>query len=305
LYSGRKVVIGEACIVGRDAQLAFTRSGYVDLAARYGVELVDLDHTPRYEQEWAFGRLKLPEYLLTHEYIDVAKMKCHIQTGVTLGLKNQKGLLDWVDKRRFHSTDLDGCIRALGDAVKPALTIIDGIVGLEGNGPWLFGTPRQANLLIAGTDVVEVDNVGLRVMGFSPGHAKHIPNRGHLDVVGLSIDEARTRFRYDWPGYFLYRDVVYEHITDSCSGCNQMLYIAFKMLPKEDWARLKFVRRIPPRLDLVLGRTMQAIPAGAGTVVCVGKCARDFAKQHDLPLVNGCPPEPQALLEVLLEPKTP
>jgi uncharacterized protein (DUF362 family) len=79
----------------------------------------------------------------------VAKLKTHIQTGVTLGLKNQKGLLLSEDKKRFHKRDLSGCIRAPSVVARPDLTLVDGIVGLEGDGPWRRGTPKEMNLLVA------------------------------------------------------------------------------------------------------------------------------------------------------------
>jgi len=70
------------------------------------------------------------------------------------------------------------------------LTVIDGIIALEGDGPWRYGTPKPMGLLVAGADLVEVDNVCLRVMGFPPEHAPHIPYRRTVDVVGLSIEEV-------------------------------------------------------------------------------------------------------------------
>jgi uncharacterized protein (DUF362 family) len=67
---------------------------------------------------------------------------------VTLGLKNQKGLLLPEDKKRFHKLDLNDCIRALTQVVRPNLTLVDGIVGLEGDGPWRWGTTKEVNLLV-------------------------------------------------------------------------------------------------------------------------------------------------------------
>ena len=163
----------------------------------------------------------------THEYVNIAKMKTHIQAGVTLGIKNQKGLLRFPDKKRFHMTGLDACIRLLAETVQPDLTIVDGIIALEGDGPWRFGTRKDAHLLVAGTDMVEVDNVCLRLMGFPPEHAPHIPHRETVETVGLSIDEARTPFAYNYSGHFRYKNL-YEHITDSCSGCNWTLYGALE-----------------------------------------------------------------------------
>jgi uncharacterized protein (DUF362 family) len=135
LFPGRPAVIGEGCIVGRDADIALRKNGYAQVAERHAAELVDLEKAERFQVPWPHGNLKLPTYLQTHEYINIAKMKTHIQTGVTLGMKNQKGLLTGADKRRFHRLDLNECIRDLAGVAHPALTIVDGIVGLEGDGP--------------------------------------------------------------------------------------------------------------------------------------------------------------------------
>ena len=292
-FSDREIVIGEGCLVGYDAFRAFQRTGYAELAERYGLKLVDLNQVDRYEVGWRYGILKLPLYLQTHEYINVAKLKTHIQTGVTLGLKNQKGLLLPEDKKRFHKLDLNDCIQALAQVVRPDLTLVDGIVGLEGDGPWRFGAPKQANLLIAGQDVVEVDDVCLRLMGFDQEHAPHIPPRDELHTVGLSINEARQDFAFDYKGYIQYKNL-YEHITDSCSGCNWVLYQAMREIKKSRWKRLRFMYRgVWRRLDLVSGHGPEGLPAGHGKVICVGDCARRYAKEHRLPIATGCPPDPE------------
>ena len=57
-------------------------------------------------------------------------------------------------KKRFHKLGLNGCIRALAEVVRSDLTLVDGIVGLEGDGPWRWDTPKEVNLLVAGQDVV-------------------------------------------------------------------------------------------------------------------------------------------------------
>ncbi len=155
-FPGKQAVIGEGCIVGRDADQALARTGYTSLAERYGAQAVDLERVERFEADWRFGRLRLPTYLRTHEYVNVAKMKTHVQAGATLGMKNQKGLLTHADKRRFHRLGLNECIQALAQVVQPALTIVDGVVALEGDGPWRYGRPKPMNLLVAGTDLIEV-----------------------------------------------------------------------------------------------------------------------------------------------------
>lgn len=288
--AGRPVVIGEGAIVGRSAMEAFRRTGYADLAQRYGAQLVDLNDAPRVEVPWEFGTLRLPALLQTHEYINVAKMKTHIQTGVTLCMKNQKGLLTEADKKRFHKIGLDRAIAALARAVTPHLAVVDGIVALEGLGPWRFGTPVDMGILVAGTDMIEVDNACLQLMGMTHERAPHIPP-APVHAVGVAIAEAARPFALDYPGYFRYHNV-YEHISDSCSGCNAALYLAFRALRKSRWGRIRLLWSGQlRRTDIVLG-SGAPLPAKHGRVVCVGDCAAAFARKGRFRLVRGCPPNP-------------
>ncbi len=288
--AGRPIVIGEGAIVGRSAMEAFKRTGYADLARRYGAQLVDLNDAPRVEMEWEFGKIRLPALLQTHEYINVAKMKTHIQTGVTLGMKNQKGLLTEADKKRFHKIGLDRAIPALARVAMPHLTVVDGIVALEGLGPWRFGTPVDMGILVAGMDMVEVDNVCLELMDMPHERAPHIPPMP-VHAVGVPIAEAKRPFALDYPGYFCYHNI-YEHISDSCSGCNAALYLAFRSLRKSRWGRIRllWVGQLR-RTDIVLG-SGAALPSGHGRVLCVGDCAAAFARKGGFRLVRGCPPDP-------------
>jgi uncharacterized protein (DUF362 family) len=298
LFPGRPAVIGESCIVGRDADIALRKNGYAEVAKRHGARLADLEKAERFQTPWLHGNIMLPVYLHTHEYINIAKMKTHIQTGVTLGMKNQKGLITGADKRRFHRLDLNGCIRALAEVAHPALTIVDGIVALEGDGPWRYGRPVQMNVLVAGTDLIEVDNVCRDLMGFPPEHAPHIPPLLGIKTVGLSIGEARHKFAFSYKGCFVYKNV-YEHIHDSCSGCNWTLYYTFRAMKASPWRRVKFwYRGVWRRLDIVMGHATD-LPAGHGKVVCVGDCSRHFAEKHGLPLARGCPPTAGDVLRLL------
>lgn len=300
-------VIGEGCIVGREAGIALRKNGFGTVAERHGAELIDLERSERMIVPLRSdcelvpglnGELKLPAYLATHEYINVAKMKTHVQTGVSLGLKNQKGLLLASDKRRFHRLGLNECIRALGQVARPDLTIIDAIVALEGDGPWRYGTPLQMNLLVGGTDPVEVDNVCLGLMGFSHEHAPHIPPLQQVPVVGLTIAEARRDFAFGYRGSFVYKNV-HEHLNDSCSGCNLSLYRGMRALKSSPLHRLSFYYRgVWRRLDVIMGHC-EDLPPGHGKVICVGDCTRPLAEKHGLPLARGCPPAPERVLDLL------
>ena len=90
-FSGYKLIIGERSAVGIDTYKALERSGYVELAHKYGVEIVDLSKAPRVKVEWERGILKLPQVLFENHYINVAKLKTHFLTTVSHCAKTNKG----------------------------------------------------------------------------------------------------------------------------------------------------------------------------------------------------------------------
>ena len=85
--------------------------------------------------------------------------------------------------------------------LKPALTVIDGFVAMEGLGP-VNGSPVQMNLIIAGKDVVATDATACRIMGFDPKEVAHIRmanERGlgdidNIEILGEPIDTVMRKF---------------------------------------------------------------------------------------------------------------
>jgi len=110
--------------------------------------------------------------------ISVACMKTHSQAVLTLGMKNLIGLAPGsvygFPKNLFHQKALEkrddyfgGAIVDLCKARKIDLTIIDGRVGMEGQGPH-NGTTVKLDLIIVGRDPVATDSVASFIMGFDP-----------------------------------------------------------------------------------------------------------------------------------------
>ena len=99
--------------------------------------------------------------------ISVPVMKTHDQLGVSLALKNLKGLLTDEDKKRLHRTGVVNGVCDLLSVLPPVYAIVDGTVGQEGLGP-IFGRPVALGLLLAGADPVAVDALAAWLMGFQP-----------------------------------------------------------------------------------------------------------------------------------------
>jgi uncharacterized protein (DUF362 family)/ferredoxin len=123
-----------------------------------------------------FGRVELGADALEADLvINLAKLKTHVMMRMTLGVKNMFGCVIGLEKTRWHyraGIDRDLFARLLVQicgAVNPAVTIIDGVLALEGQGPGKGGTPRHIGMIAAGTDPVALDFAVARMAGCPPG----------------------------------------------------------------------------------------------------------------------------------------
>lgn len=112
--------------------------------------------------------------VLAADYIiNLAKVKTHGMTVVSLGIKNLFGTVPGLEKPAFHCQcpgwdDFAGMLLDLADLVSPAVTLVDGVLAMEGDGP-AGGTPRQLGYTFASRDVYSLDwLISGRVMGIPP-----------------------------------------------------------------------------------------------------------------------------------------
>ncbi|MDI3535954.1 MAG: hypothetical protein PWP16_434 [Eubacteriaceae bacterium] len=140
--------------------------------------------------------------------INLPKMKVHLAGTVTLGLKNWNGIIPNChpndQQQGAHRIDLGQKMADLYRIRKADLTIVDSVIGMEGQGPHA-GTPIEMNLIVAGTDTVAVDSVACSIMGFEPMEIPAVrcagtEGQGELDldkieVVGNSIESVMKHFK--------------------------------------------------------------------------------------------------------------
>jgi uncharacterized protein (DUF362 family) len=153
------------------------------------------------------SELYLPNSLQQADFVvSMPKLKTHHWAGASLSLKNMFGTVPgscygW-PKNVLHWAGIDKAILDLNAALRPDFAIVDGIVGMEGNGP-IQGSPKACGVIIVGDDPVSVDATAARVMELCPEKIKHIEAAGtllghvHEDKIqqlGDSIESTRTDF---------------------------------------------------------------------------------------------------------------
>jgi uncharacterized protein (DUF362 family) len=223
--------------VGR-ARPAFETSGMRAAAERGGADrIIYFDEEETVEVEIPGAKLYrkarvFKPFLEADRVINLPKMKAHLAGTVTLGLKNWNGIIPNVhpsgEQQDVHRIDLGQKFADLYRVRKADLTLVDGIIAMEGQGPHV-GTPVEMNLLIAGTDTVAVDAVTAYIMGFETieipavriAATEGLGERdiSKIEVVGTPIAEVRTFFKrpmIDPTGLIPGIHVI---VQQTCPGC--------------------------------------------------------------------------------------
>jgi uncharacterized protein (DUF362 family) len=172
-----EVVVAEGPGHCRNVEHLVRASGLGDVLKHYGVPFIDLNHDEPVKR-LNLGRLTGLDHLFLSQTITAAdvvislpKLKTHHWAGATLSLKNLFGTLPGIcygwPKNELHWRGIDNSIVDIALTRPPDLAIVDGIVGMEGDGP-LNGTPKALGALVMGIDPVAVDATCCRLMQLNP-----------------------------------------------------------------------------------------------------------------------------------------
>jgi len=209
------VLIGEGSGHCRDTERVLDEAGMAAALVEHQTPFVDLNNDDLVVRPNAGGRsplatLTLPAAVDQADWIvSMPKMKTHHWVGVTLSMKNLFGLMPSIiygwPKNVFHWAGLESSIFDINATVRPHLAIVDGIVGMEGDGP-IMGTPKPAGVLVLGRDLPAVDATAARIMGIDPHRVDYLRQaNGVLGTIradnilqrGESIAAVRTDFALD------------------------------------------------------------------------------------------------------------
>ena len=199
-----------------------------------------------------FKQLEIDQAVLEADVvINLPKWKTHVQMLLTLGVKNLFGCIPGPRKAQCHlmaGEDAKAFARILVDVyriVQPCLTILDGVVGMEGNGP-NSGRPIPIGLILASGDSLSLDQIICDLLGIS--RKSLLTNRvafdqglvrEEIDVVGEKVEEVKissfqfpTLFRVNWglPGFLskalknalTSKPAVVEQMCNNCDLCTKI-----------------------------------------------------------------------------------
>ncbi|MCL4535946.1 MAG: DUF362 domain-containing protein [Bacteroidetes bacterium] len=206
----KKFIIGEATAGPQgDTMGGFKRYGYMPLKDEYDVELRDFNEDDTVLFEALDPGLNPVHIRLNKTYLEcyvvsVARMKSHAQVVATMSIKNiaissihnpDRHSWSWhtpqPGKFGHEPRPLNLSLARLYQTVTPSLAIVDGVVGMEGNGP-VEGTPVASGVALASTNALALDLVGTGLMGFdyrTIGYLWYLSQlqglaRGEIQVLG-------------------------------------------------------------------------------------------------------------------------
>jgi uncharacterized protein (DUF362 family) len=183
------VIVAEGPGHRRDTEYVVTRSRLLELLRAVDAAFVDLNTDSLIPRRLAsrytdLGSLWLPRTVTDADVVvSMPKMKTHHWTGITLSLKNCFGCVPgrvygW-PKNALHWQGIEASILDVAAAVRPDLAIVDGIVGMEGNGP-ISGIPVRPGVLVFGSDPVATDVTAAGLMGIDPERVPYLAEAGRF-----------------------------------------------------------------------------------------------------------------------------
>lgn len=267
----------EGSWVGDDTGRAMAAAGYDRVCRDYGVPFYDLKQDASTPVDTPFGPIRICRRALEADFlINLPVLKGHCQTAMTCALKNCKGCIPDGEKRRFHAAGLMKPIAALACALRPHLTIVDSICGdldfEEG------GNPVPTGRMYLGTDPVQLDAYGCRLMGL---RLEDVPYLSLAQAWGggstalsdgdlISLNAPTQAAAYPPPSGLVARLTRDVQADQACSACYAALVRALHTLGR------------PAPLPLAIGHGWRGKAfSGLG----VGSCCSCATRA-----VPGCPP---------------
>jgi uncharacterized protein (DUF362 family)/Pyruvate/2-oxoacid:ferredoxin oxidoreductase delta subunit len=166
--------------------------GYADALDGLDVELRPFRESVKVDIGQPFGRIDIARAAVESDVvINLPKLKTHAMLLMSLGVKNLFGCIVGLAKPQWHMrSGVDRRMFArlvvqIHQAINPAVTLVDGILAMEGQGPGRSGTPRKLGVLVAGASAPAVDQAICRLVGVRP---EDLPTQQAAGEMGLLTD---------------------------------------------------------------------------------------------------------------------
>jgi uncharacterized protein (DUF362 family) len=186
-----RITVVESDNISGTAETRMEGSGFLGVLKELGVGFLNLSGDDYEVHEVAGVELRLPRTILDADlFVNLPKIKTCGYTLVTLSIKNLFGVLQRRRKNTLHGR-LDEILPYLARTIRNDLIVVDGVTAMEGNGP-VIGTPREMDVVVAGSNPVSVDAVCSAMMGFDPASIAHIARAHGMGLGELDPDRIEV-----------------------------------------------------------------------------------------------------------------
>jgi len=206
------VMVAEGPGHRRDTLAVYEESGLAAVLTEDRIPFHDLNYISGYDlpnagRQSSMRTLTFPALFKEVDWIvSVAKMKTHHWAGATLSMKNLFGVMPGIyygwPKNVLHANGIQNSILDINATLNPHFAIVDGIVGMEGDGP-IMGDPKKVGVLVMGRNLAAVDATCCRIMGIDPYKVSYLERADNwlgpvseaaIEQRGESIPSVRTNF---------------------------------------------------------------------------------------------------------------
>ncbi|MCD6472977.1 DUF362 domain-containing protein [Candidatus Aerophobetes bacterium] len=206
---GAKPLVGDAPGVAyRYIERAWQKTGFRKAAEEEGAEVINFKEVKEIDNS---ANKRIPILHIAKEVLDadvvisLPKLKTHSFTLFTGAIKNLYGTIPGFRKKGLHALaprpqDFAELMVDIFSVVNPSLAIMDGVIGMEGDGP-VSGSPRKIGLVLASKDLVSLDAIASNIIGYHPfeieitkAAAKRDLGIGELEKIkikGVPLNEVK------------------------------------------------------------------------------------------------------------------
>ena len=285
LEAGAEVALGDSPGIGGLETVAH-KSGLLEVVKETGIRLAKFEKSVPLAATGTFHKLEVAQDLLDADVIiNLPKLKTHQMMGLTCAVKNMFGAVVGLRKPRLHlQAGTDKAFFALMllelcERLSPQLTIVDAVIGMEGEGPG-SGDPVAIGALLAGSNPQAVDTVATALLGMQPHQVwtqqqalltgRPYASLAELDVLGCSLESLRVKN---------FRTAKMTDINFGLKGgLKRYLKNTLSARPEPDPSRCKLcnecVKLCPPQAMQISNRKLR---------IDYGKCIRCFCCQELCP----------------------
>ncbi|WP_129408133.1 DUF362 domain-containing protein [Marinitoga lauensis] len=191
---GTKPYLGDSPATSTALEAA-KANGIYDICKKYDVPLVELDEPVKVDGENYKGIMISKKVLEADKIINVAKLKTHVQMIMTLAVKNTFGCVVGKEKSAWHfraktNTNFANVLIDIHNIVNPTLNVIDGILGMEGNGP-ANGFIKRFNVIGVSENAYVLDHAIIKALNIKEKYVyitKEAMKRGLIPHYELESD---------------------------------------------------------------------------------------------------------------------